>query len=587
MTISNDTTRNEHTGNGSSTVFAYQFRIIDPSDLLVVLQTSDGTQTEQALGVHYSVQGVGEAEGGSVTMVTPPPSGSTLSVILDPTISQGLDLTAGGPLPAEGLENALDAIVNQVKRTRDLADRGLTLRDGDPSGTGSFDAMGALITGLADPVLDSDAATRQWVAAQIANALLDGELTVSSFMAGMLNDADATEARTTLGATALGDSLFTSASGTLALAALGVPNWATLFLFSALSQDAARSYLAVAQQVPLSNLVVNADFQVWQFGATISTPADNAYFADQWKVLSDGAGVVSAFRVGNAFPPDGRGAAFLSTQTANTKFGAWTVIENQKTRAIAGKKASLSIAVKGSGDLTGLRLIVAQWTGLGDIITTSDPIAAWNGATTSPGFGTNWAAIAGADVTITASTDWQTFKIEDIDIPASATNLAVLICTNDASYAGGGASGVYLSAVQLVESDVAVRFRSRSLSEEIRECERFYAKTFDVETAPAQNAGLEGAISINGQDEGAGQGSAAYYWRFPTRMVKAPTITTYNPIAANASWSIADRGDLLNEDDTEAAIVENVSKRGVGIGANNSGNGNSTLSIHAVADARL
>lgn len=173
MTITSEAKRIQYAGNGSTTQFTFPFRILDDDDLLVVLQSSAGVDTTQTKTTHYTVSGVGNAVGGSITMVTAPASGETLSIILDPPATQLTDYTTGGGFPAESHEDALDNLTNIVKRALDRVERSLQLQDGDVDGSGEFPAGSNKITGLANGTASSDAATLANVDAKIASAILD------------------------------------------------------------------------------------------------------------------------------------------------------------------------------------------------------------------------------------------------------------------------------------------------------------------------------------------------------------------------------------------------------------------------------
>ena len=72
MTVSSATTRNSYSGNGSTTAFAYGFKIFATSDLEVVIRSSAGVETIKSLSTHYSVSGAGDASGGNVTFGSAP-----------------------------------------------------------------------------------------------------------------------------------------------------------------------------------------------------------------------------------------------------------------------------------------------------------------------------------------------------------------------------------------------------------------------------------------------------------------------------------------------------------------------------------
>ena len=70
MTVSSTTKRNSYTGDGSTTTFAYSFKIFDDDDITVIVRTTaTGTESVQSKTTHYSVTGVGSASGGNVAVV--------------------------------------------------------------------------------------------------------------------------------------------------------------------------------------------------------------------------------------------------------------------------------------------------------------------------------------------------------------------------------------------------------------------------------------------------------------------------------------------------------------------------------------
>ena len=78
MTISSTTTKNTYTGNASTTVFAYGFKVFAATDLKVIIRSSSGVESVKSNGTHYNVSNVGTASGGNVTFT----SGNTPAVEL-------------------------------------------------------------------------------------------------------------------------------------------------------------------------------------------------------------------------------------------------------------------------------------------------------------------------------------------------------------------------------------------------------------------------------------------------------------------------------------------------------------------------
>jgi hypothetical protein len=108
-----------------------------------------------------------------------------------------------------------------------------------------------------------------------------------------------------------------------------------------------------------------------------------------------------------------------------------------------------------------------------------------------------------------------------------ATGSTSLIATSGAT--------LYITGVQLEKGSTATSFDYRPYGTELALCQRYFCKTFPMETAPAQNLGYTGAlgaISIN-----AGSSTALWmHWQFPSEMRTTPTLTTFSPGTTNANW---------------------------------------------------
>ena len=116
MTVSSTNTKNSYSGNGSTTVFAYTFKIFDDDDIIVILRTdATGGETVQTKATDYTVSGVGNAGGGSVTFTTAPASGITVVLIRATTQTQTTDYTPNDPFPAASHEDALDRLTLMVQ----------------------------------------------------------------------------------------------------------------------------------------------------------------------------------------------------------------------------------------------------------------------------------------------------------------------------------------------------------------------------------------------------------------------------------------------------------------------------------------
>ena len=127
MTVSSTTTKNSYSGDGSTTVFAYGFKIFAAADLKVILRSAAGTETVQTLTTDYSVSNVGNTNGGNVTFVTAPASGVTVVIRREAALTQATDYTANDPFPAASHEDALDKLTFLAQQQQEEIDRSIKL----------------------------------------------------------------------------------------------------------------------------------------------------------------------------------------------------------------------------------------------------------------------------------------------------------------------------------------------------------------------------------------------------------------------------------------------------------------------------
>lgn len=145
MTVSSATNKVSYNGNGSTTVFAYGFKIFDQDDLTVILRNASGGETTQSISTNYTVSGVGSASGGNVTMGTAPASGESLTIIREQPLTQGLDLVANDPFPAASFEDQLDKLTFMVQQHQEELNRSV---------------KGSKTTTITDPTFTEDATAR-------------------------------------------------------------------------------------------------------------------------------------------------------------------------------------------------------------------------------------------------------------------------------------------------------------------------------------------------------------------------------------------------------------------------------------------
>ena len=90
MTVSTTILKNSASGNGSTAAFSYTFKIFAESEMVVIIRSSAGVETVKTLTTHYTISGVGNAGGGSVTFTSGniPASGETVVLLRDTALTQ-------------------------------------------------------------------------------------------------------------------------------------------------------------------------------------------------------------------------------------------------------------------------------------------------------------------------------------------------------------------------------------------------------------------------------------------------------------------------------------------------------------------
>ena len=129
MTVSSTTVKNSYSGNGSTTQFAYGYKIFADSDLIVIIRSAAGTETVKTLTTHYTVAGAGDASGGNVTFTSgnTPASGETVVIIREVPQTQAIDYIANDPFPAESHEEGLDRATMTTQQVQEELNRSIKL----------------------------------------------------------------------------------------------------------------------------------------------------------------------------------------------------------------------------------------------------------------------------------------------------------------------------------------------------------------------------------------------------------------------------------------------------------------------------
>lgn len=283
------------------------------------------------------------------------------------------------------------------------------------------------------------------------------------------------------------------------------------------------------QLAGLRNLLINADGRFNQ--RSPSTNADNTYGHDRWLALTQ-TSTIAVSTVSDAENGTPRMWRLSQPQATAQRMGFAQWIEGVNCRHLRGKTVTLSGRIKFSLNAA-VRYAICEWTGTEDTPSTArDIVNDWtDGAFTAGHFfkSTTFNVLATGSITPAAATLADLTKLS-ATVGNSANNLIVFIWTE-----GTAAQNATLDAsLQLEQGSVATAREFRPFSIEYLLCQRYYFKTFNLNTTPAQNIGLDGGEMAWGSMTGA-SANGLYHFRFPAPMRSVtPAGILYNPAAANA-----------------------------------------------------
>lgn len=128
-----------YSGNGVTTVFAFDFKTFAKADIRVVYRNASNVESDLVLDSDYSValnSNQDVAPGGSITTlaVAPIAAGTTLTIVGNITFTQPLDITNGGGFFPQVIENEFDRLTMLVQQTNEKANTSFRLPVSAPTG---------------------------------------------------------------------------------------------------------------------------------------------------------------------------------------------------------------------------------------------------------------------------------------------------------------------------------------------------------------------------------------------------------------------------------------------------------------------
>lgn len=289
--------------------------------------------------------------------------------------------------------------------------------------------------------------------------------------------------------------------------------------------------------------LINGNFDVWQRGTTVTNPASTTYLADRWKfdVGADGGTLpnitysrqtLTAGDIPNSFyyfryAPDGAGTSLGNNAVVNIH--QW--IENG-VRFLCGngKKVTVSFWARSSIANKTIGLTMIQNYGSGGSPTAQETLTGGVFSLTS-----SWQKFS---ITLTTNTlVGKTFGTNNDDGLRPFFSI-YWGSTRNSNYGGTAttnlASGtIDIAQVQLCAGDVALPFQPKSFEEELRACQRYYEKSYDIATNPGTNTSLGTEILVIGDNTTTANKQTTVTFRV-TKRAAAPTIVLYD-VAGNSA----------------------------------------------------
>lgn len=538
-------------GNGVTTVFTFSWDGISTAFVKVFFQNvSTGVITEQTTGFTKALN-TGSA-GGSITFTTAPTSSNYVIIARETPKSQTDPYNTSSGFQASVVENNFDKVVAMLQETVEKSNRAISF------------PLGTDVVGLG---YSTDLPTPEAGKALAWNEDEDALINVTADSGTAAAEAEA--------AAAAADASADAAAASAVAAAAAVANLSG------------------------KNIVINGDFSVWQRGATFTALATGSYAADRWRIAHSMDGVVDILRAADA--PTAAQAGVYAPYSIHAD------VTTADATIAAGQSYQIQHRIEGNN---------IKHLGFGQAGTRYLTLSFWVKATKTGTYCVAFGNSAAnrsyvAEYTVSVADTWEK-KTVTIAVDTSGTwlydtglGLAVyfmLACGSTfQTTAGSWQAGTFLATanqvnaldstsnnfklalVQLEAGEDATDFDALPFGEQLALCQRYFWKTFDYATAPAQNvASQNGAISYI--VDVAGVNSHGEYASFPVPMRASPTIVFYSTHAASTTWY---NGTDAGNSGASSSYAKN--ERGfLAINAQVAGDGvGEGCQIHATAEAEV
>jgi hypothetical protein len=283
---------------------------------------------------------------------------------------------------------------------------------------------------------------------------------------------------------------------------------------------------------------------------TYSSVGGRIVTADGWDVSNENASVQFRRVDKETAAEVGVSERFHGEWTKLTATGKFLVCQALESRDVIGLRGrTIRVQLKARAIVTGAPFAIAlvSWSGAVDTLSRAAAgfVTAWGANGVAPTLAANYAyvgptagragdnctAVPGGGYLATLTTTWQRFG-GSFTVPAGAKNLLVVVYSLNQVAA---ASGLALAEVSLTPGEAIVDWSPIPFQSDLDACARHYSKSFALETAPAQNAGVAtGAVSTTVTKAAAVALAATWHVRHATELRAVPTVVLFGPGSATA-----------------------------------------------------
>lgn len=282
-------------------------------------------------------------------------------------------------------------------------------------------------------------------------------------------------------------------------------------------------------QLGLKNKLINPLFSVNQRQST--SVADDTYHLDRWYALNQSGNVTIAQQ---SDQENGQPTNLRMTQpdVAAKRIGVAQIVESINCRDLRGKSVCLSARIRCSASQA-IRYAIIEHTGTADTVT-SDVVDTWTSTDYTSGAGKFFIAsltITGVGSTTPSASTWTSVSLTGT-VTSSCNNL-IVVFWSEGTLAQNATLDI--GKVMLEAGAVPTAFDYLPFDFVVRQCQRYYEKSYDLATAPA-------SVTSTGAFYGVGRVTSAttedyippIFFKVQKRL--APNLSFWQTGGTSGSW---------------------------------------------------